>query len=298
MAAVMACVAVVAAACGGPSSPTASPSSPFPSRPQATSSTPNAQHWIVADWAIAMLQKAGTPISVIRHIFDNTDTYLIVHRGEGYIDSELPSAVKTDRFTSFSTMQQAFASSSIPPGVKAIMYDNERWNFTPSIEQQHPIQYAAEAEALVHKHGMTFIFAPATNLSPIAGSASAAGSKYQAFITDDLPAQSARVADVYEIQAQQAEGTPEFTSFVSQAVAQARAANPRALVLVGIGPNPGGRSVSASQVLADYEATRSEVNGYWLNVPTKGAQCPNCGAPDPEAAVFFLDAIASAPTAR
>ena len=103
------------------------------------------------------------------------------------------------------------------------------------------------------------------------------------------------MSDVFDVQAQQAEATPEFASFVTAAVRQARAANPRATVDVGIGPNPDGRVVTSQDLVAAYRSTRAEAAGYWLNLPAANAQCPQCGVADPQEAVQFLEAIAQSP---
>lgn len=238
-----------------------------------------------------MFEKAGLSTSLIDYFFNNRGTYLILHPREGKFDAQLPLATKVDRFTSFSDMQQAFSTNAIPAGVGAVMYDNEAWSFTPANEKASPVQFATQAEALVHAHGLKFIFAPATNLATLGLARAASSDKYQRFIDAGLPAGSAKVSDIYDIQSQQAEATPEFQTFVLAAVAQARAANPHATVLIGIGPNPSGRAVTAQDILDAYQATHSLVDGYWLNMPAGTAQCPQCGAAEPQVAVSFLQML-------
>ena len=256
--------------------------------------------WIVADWAVAKMEAAGLSPSLVDYFFDNPQTYLIVTQHDhSAVDQQLAAATHVQRFTSFATMQQAFSSGTVTPGTKGILYDNEAWRFTPANEKAAPVSYAQRARALAHQHGMTFVFTPAVNLATLAastgggtaGSTGAAG-KYGAYLSQDLAARAATASDVLEIQAQQAQATPEFDTFTSQAISQARAANKSALIYVGIGPGPNGRTISAAQILAAYQATRARVDGYWLNIPANNAQCPGCGTAQPQVAVAFLQSLA------
>jgi hypothetical protein len=109
-----------------------------------------------------------------------------------------------------------------------------------------------------------------------------------------MAGQGAAASDIVEIQGQQAEDEPGFTSFVSQAAAQARAAAPTHLVLLGITTSiPGSGPVSASTLTSVVAATRSLVDGYWLNIPGQSPQCPNCGQVDAGPAVSFLESYAA-----
>jgi hypothetical protein len=48
--------------------------------------------------------------------------------------------------------------------------------------------------------------------------------------------------------------------------------------------------MEAQQLTAAIQATRSVVDGYWLNVPVPGMQCPTCNAARPGIAVQVLRA--------
>ena len=296
----MAAAALLVAGCGTTTSsrsvappstvPAGTPAPTAPSTPTA-GGTGGKPSWIVADWAIADMEKAGLSQSLVTSFFDNPETYLILHPGDARIDAALPHAVRLERFTSFATMQSAFADGQLLPGISAVMYDNEAWSFTPADEKANPIQFAAEAAALAHQHDLRLVFTPAANLADLQSSATG-GDKYANYLAQDLAA-GARVSDVFDIQSQQAEGTPQFATFVSQAAGQAKAANPGAVVMAGIGPNPGGRPVTAAQILDAVDAVRSEVSGFWLNMPAGTAQCPQCGTAQPQVAVAFLEALAA-----
>ena len=302
-------LAVLLAACGT-SGPSSSPTTTRPAAPPTTrGTTPGATGssgkpgWIVADWAVKKFEAAGMSSTLVDYFFNNPQTYLIVtQKDTSAVDRQLPDATHMERFTSYATMQQAFSSNAITPGTRAIMYDNEAWSFTPANEKAAPFTYAQMAENLVHQHGMTFVFAPAVNLAalttggtdssaPTSASASTSG-KYSEYLSKDLAGQGARTSDVFDVQAQQAEATSTFGSFTTQAIHQATAANSRAEVYVGIGPNPNGRTVSAADILADYQAVRPLVAGYWLNLPAGTSQCPGCGSAQPQVAVSFLESLA------
>ena len=257
---------------------------PGPASPRAVAAT---THWIVPEWAVRLLQQAGLPGSLVGSFFDNPNTFLI-DSNDSQIAAELPNATRVARFTSFAAMQQAFTARTVPARDRAVMYDCEAWSFTPPNEQAQPVAFAARAQALAHQHNMTFIFTPGTNLA----AASGGGSKYRNFVAENLAGQSAPVSDVLELQAQQAEGTPDFLPFVTSGVRQARSANPAVVVLIGISTNPLGRAVTSRDLLGALTSTRSMVDGYWLNIPQGGPQCPACGAAQPQTAVALLQSVA------
>ncbi|MVU77410.1 hypothetical protein GPX89_09135 [Nocardia sp. ET3-3] len=60
------------------------------------------------------------------------------------------------------------------------------------------------------------------------------------------------------------------------------------MVLAGLSTNPSGQTVTADQVHAALDATRSFVDGYWLNIPQAGTACPRCGTAQPQVAVTLL----------
>ena len=86
-----------------------------------------------------------------------------------------------------------------------------------------------------------------------------------------------------ELQAQSLErDTSSYVTFVREAAAQARAANPRVAILAGLSTNPPGAEVTSEQLTAAIHATRGIVDGYWLNIPGRGPRCPGCNSPRPD----------------
>jgi hypothetical protein len=174
-------------------------------------------------------------------------------------------------FKSYTAFSNAIIAGTISPGVRWVMYDNERWQETPLDEQQNPARYESLFATLAHRHGYKVILTPAQDLvfglsKPGVRAGAAAWQRYLAL---DLAAVSARQADIYEIQAQSDESmryraTAVYPNFVRAAVAQARTANPHITILAGLSTQ---RVSSATQLDEDFSSTRSTVAGYWLNVP-------------------------------
>ena len=298
--------------CSGGTSPNASGTTTTSTVPPATTSTgptsgspgPSAlagPYWLVEDFTLALLERNGLPAATITKVFNSPRTLLIVRPRGGVPDSLVPLATKVQSFASFATMQAAIQGSTLEPGVKYVLYDNEDWPFTPSNEQAAPFTYAADALALAHAHGLRVIFTPAANLSPelspgytTSNQLGSGKSKFSGYLGLNMAGQGAAVSDMVEVQGQQAEDEPGFTSFVRQAALQARTAAPSHPVLLGItSAIPGSGAVSPSTLTGVVAATRSLVDGYWLNVPGVSPQCPNCGQVDAGPAVSFIESYAA-----
>ncbi|MBE3567550.1 MAG: hypothetical protein IMW90_17690 [Thermogemmatispora sp.] len=225
------------------------------------------------------------PSDLAKTYFDHAHTYLL---GAGAPNFPTPwHSIPTVTFASDAAMQKAFASHTIPASVKAVVYDNEAWSFTPAQEQRQPGRYDQLAAELVHEHHLIFIATPATDLAHVINPAG--GNSYQNFLRLGIAGAAARYADIYEIQAQGSElHTSTYVNFVRQAAEQARAANAHVIVLAGLSTNPGGQHVTGEDLYRAVMATQSMVSGYWLNIPAGGRYCPRCGTPQPQVAIDFL----------
>ncbi len=200
-------------------------------------------------------------------------------------------AVIVRSFTSFADMERAFARDAIGTA-RAILYDNEAWEFTPEAEQRDPGRYTEAAARLARERGLAFIAAPAVNLTR--AGRRAFERPYDAYLRLGLAASSARNADVYVVQAQGSErAVPRYASFVRSAARQARAANARVLVFAGISTNPSGQRVSADAILRAIDAVRDEVDGFWFNVPHPGPYCPKCNDFRPDLAIDVVRQLAA-----
>ena len=101
------------------------------------------------------------------------------------------------------------------------------------------------------------------------GSAGSFPTKYTTWINQDRGAWAAAGEDYYSIQSQQAEGTPAFASFVSQAIAESNWAAPQVPIGIGIGINPHNPPTAiTTPILMDAYNTgvQDGAAGFWHNV--------------------------------
>ncbi len=185
-------------------------------------------------------------------------------------------------FSSAAELDQAVSGGQLPAGTGALLYDPEAWSFTPRREQLDAAAAARRARDAAHAHGLALIVAPALNLTTVRPHPSG-GPRWRQFLRLGLAGSAAKASDVLELQAQSLErDTSTYVTFVREAAAQAREANPRVAILAGLSTNPPGAAVTSEQLTAAIRATRGIVDGYWLNIPGRGPRCPTCPAPRPD----------------
>jgi len=195
-------------------------------------------------------------------------------------------------FASAAALEKAVTAGQLPAATYGVLYDPEAWSFTPAAEQRDPVRAATQAAAVAHAHGLRFIVTPALNLVTVLNPGGQE-SRWRQFLRLDLVGRLALVADVVELQAQSLErDTGTYAAFVQAAAAQAASANPRISVLAGLSTNPPGAPVDSRNLTDAIQATRSVVDGYWLNIPGQGPRCPTCNSPRPDIAVQTLQAYA------
>jgi len=212
--------------------------------------------------------------------------YELLQPGEPPLPSVVAEPVVT--FASAAALKSAVDAGQLPSGTFGVLYDPEAWPFTPVAEQRNPVRAATAAAAAAHAHGLQLIVAPAIDLATVLDS-NGKGPEWRQFLDLDLVGRLAKVADVVELQAQSLEqDTRVYTAFVHSAAAQAGAARPGIDLLAGLSTNPPGVAVDAKELTADIRATRPVADGYWVNVPVPGAQCPTCHAAQPGVAVQVL----------
>ncbi len=245
-------------------------------------------YWLINNGALKNLLDAGLPTRTMQAIFNSPKTLLIAN--DGRADPLVPDASLVQTFDDLGSLRRALSSGQVPPSVSFVLLDLEHWSFTPISEQLQPFQDAHSALTLAHSYGKKLIFAPAANLA-LVQSGNESGDKYGAYLGSDFAGQGARVSDIFEIQAQQSEATPQALTFALAAVRQAKA-SASIPVLVGIGTNPAGRPVTAADITALAGSVKSAADGYWLNVPQGGPRCPACGSAQPDVAVSFLQGFA------
>jgi hypothetical protein len=288
----VAAAVVMLAACS-----TAVPPRPTPQAPQAphSSGTSAARDayvprsgsmiWMLTRAALAQL--VADPSTLVQ--LASAQVYEILQPGQKPLAGFAADTVVT--FTSASTLETAVNDNQIPAGTYGVLYDPEAWDFTPLAEQQDPVQAATQAAAAAHAHGLRLIVTPALNLASVLAP-SGNLPRWQQFLDLNLIGSLAKVADVVELQAQSLErDSATYSSFVQAAAQQARAAKPGIGVLAGLSTNPPGAVVDSQQLTAAIQATKSLVDGYWLNIPGQGPRCPTCNPANPGIAVQTLLAV-------
>ncbi len=191
-------------------------------------------------------------------------------------------------FSSVAALRSTLAGDGLPAGTQAVLYDPEVWAYTPAAEQRDPVLAAAQAAEMARSHGLKIIVAPAMNLTSALDPGSSAP-RWQTLLDLHIIGPMARAADTVELQAQSLERDPAaYATFVREAAAQARAANPKVTVLAGLSTNPPGAAVDSQQLTAAIRASQADVDGYWLNIPGSGPRCPGCNAGQPELGAAVL----------
>jgi len=226
---------------------------------------------------------------------DDTRPYVLKKRGDAFVIPPNWHATPSTPFQSFGAIKAALEQHTLAPDVKGVLYDYEKWSFTPEEEQRNPPGYVQQAADLVHAHDLLFLTSPSANLVKVMAPETGKGDAdlFSAYLRLGIAADGARYADVFVIQAQRAlRNTEVFANFVQQAASQARRANPKVVVLAGISTNPIGRHVITDDILRAIAATRDIVDGYWLNIPTRNEYSPGITEYRPDIAIEVLHRLA------
>jgi len=226
-----------------------------------------------------------------RDVLSRSHVYELLQPGQKPVTAVTADLVVV--FASATALEAAVTGGQLPAATYGVLYDPEAWSFTPAAQQRDPVRAATQAAAVAHAHGLRFIVTPALNLTTVLNPG-VPEPRWRQFLGLDLVGRLAPIADVVELQAQSLErDTGTYAAFVRAAAAQADSANPRITVLAGLSTNPPGAPVDSGNLTDAIDATRSMVDGYWLNIPGQGPRCPTCNPPRPDIAIQTLRAYAS-----
>ncbi|WP_041661628.1 hypothetical protein [Acidimicrobium ferrooxidans] len=194
--------------------------------------------------------------------------------------STLVPVIPTADFHAESQLAQAIADHELATGVRAVIYDNERFANTPTVEQDNIRLSTERAAAVARAAGLQSIcdFIESDRLP--SGERTA---------QNEVPPCS--IVGLNTVQ-QSERSTARYRAVVARDVAVIRSVDPSVPIIAGLSSNPRGTPVTAAELTADMEATAGLVNGYWLNVPAPGVGCPACHAPDPG---LMAEALAALP---
>jgi hypothetical protein len=203
-----------------------------------------------------------------------------------------PNASRMKSFADETKLQAAIANGTLPAGTQGVMLDLEQWSQTPLAQQQDPVTYYQRGAAAAHAAGLWFAATPGTDLANVVNPGTSP--QWQRWLSSGLIGPIATSADLFSIQSQGQEAkVSAYTSYVSQASAQAHGSNAAVQVLSGLSTNPGGVAEPASVLLAAAQAAKPYVLGWWLNDPGASPSCPKCTGPYPQTVVDFLGGLAT-----
>ena len=283
--AALGCCLLLAAGCTSGPSATSGPETSGAGTSSGGATTAAGTTWVIDGQALAELGAGGMSSAQLSELFDNAHTYIV-----GASSKSIESANISNWISLRSRTVTDLRAADFAAGTAAVLYDDEDWSLTPAAQQRDPSRYEAEGYRLARARGIVFIAAPAMDLVRVLDP-DGSGSVAQRFLSLGLIGQAARYADVVDIQAQGLEGSAQYASFVTAAAKQARSANPDVRVLAGLSTNPSGRTLSSTVLAEDANAVRGVVDGYWLNIPSSGTACPQCGTARPQTAVPWLEKL-------
>jgi hypothetical protein len=151
-------------------------------------------------------------------------------------------------------IKDALEMGRLGPEIRGVMYDYEKWRFTPEEEQRNPAAYVKKAADLVHAQNLLFLTAPAVNLVTVIAPAESRNRMFETFVAGDCGRRRA-VCRRDRYPGARAERDTELCEVCRQAAAQARQANPKVVVLAGISTEPIGQQVTADDILRAVAAT-------------------------------------------
>lgn len=248
--------------------------------------------WIVSYSEVRRLMALAP--GLLRQFLDTPRTFVTGASGFSLQQLGLPAAIPTATYDSETALSAAVSHDQLPSGTGAVLYDDEHWQLTPHNQQLHPAVYYNRAAQVAHSHGLLLIAAPATDLVGALAPKTRKSQTFNEFLRLKIASAVARNADVYDVQAQSAEGaTSKYATFVRAAETQAEKAHPGVSVLAGISTNPQGPKLRANVLLSAILSTQSFLAGYWLNDPVHGPVCPTCTGPYPLVVTGLLRSLLS-----
>jgi len=238
--------------------------------------------WYIAVSALRSLVAATGPSWVLTHLAPANTTVISQ-------SAALPATMAPWRHhvvLDATSLAQFDRQVQAAQGGTGVLLDLEAWPLTPVPEQARaPVIYLA-AERLAQLSHVPVVAAPAVDLGHvlIPGHRNRVGYLDSALIFD-----AAHGAQVFEIQAQGYEAAPAvYAAFVRTVAAKVRNVAPNIRIVAGLSTNPNGHAVTVRELEVDIAATRSLVDGYWLNIPQTGPACPHCGIAQVQIAVQLL----------
>jgi hypothetical protein len=211
---------------------------------------PVAHDWIIGNSAVTWLRENG---------IDDRFAYEFcgaASSGSGITRCTKRSVGQLPAFTTYAALVRWVQKGYLKPGSIA-MLDIERWA-------------ASDGEGATAASGNHY-FCEAAKLS--------VRHRFRLIAADAAPAAARCGAWAVDLQDQVFVGQSRYRSKVLAGAAQVRAANPRTLILAGLGTDAGGWPRVPRQLLEAWASVRADVYGFWLNLAIwpDGAGCAQAG---------------------
>ncbi len=178
-------------------------------------------------------------------------------------------AIAGRSWASYAEFKRDLAAGTVPGNVWVVMYDPERWDATPLVEQRHPAIYMHRFVVLAQEKGYFAMVTPNPGLVEVPGGdcVRAPGETEEAaYLRCGIAAMAARGADAVETQAQSLERDPQaYRAFVLATAQQARAVNPDVILLSGLSTSPG-YPATPSMLYDAAKSVQGIVDGFYLSL--------------------------------
>lgn len=121
--------------------------------------------WVLPAASLAHLAQAGMSGAELRHLFDNTSTYIIENGGPAF-DTQRWAAHRVLKFDDEALMAKPLAAG-VPAGIDAVLLDLEKWSLTPRLQQEYPGYFYERGAAVARQHRLTYLVTPGTDLAHV-----------------------------------------------------------------------------------------------------------------------------------
>ena len=232
--------------------------------------------WLVGAPTLSALNTLA-PIPT-QQAFNTPRTFVTGADGNLVSSLSLPTAVPTQRFTNEARLAAAVQAGALALGTQAVAYAPQHSGATPLVQQRNPSLYFQRAASIVHRAGLLFVAAPATNLVVAREPSALPAVQATQFLRLQIPAAAARYADAYSISPPNHKlGLVHYSSFVYSVASQASHAHPGVQLLAGLSTGAGS-AASTNVLLNAVLNTERAVAGQSANVGSLSS-CPNCNPP-------------------
>ncbi|MGI6206842.1 MAG: hypothetical protein ACOYEW_01400 [Anaerolineae bacterium] len=165
--------------------------------------------------------------------------------------SAVPAHTRMFMTPTLDGVEEALSELSIDIGY--LGYDLERWDQTPTWEQENPVEAVRRMRDIAHAHGLQFVLGPSR------------------YFNVNYATQMAPYVDIYIPQAKAYQANlslSEYRTTLRELFTSIKQANPNIKIWLDVAPNPKGVPMTAQQMLDCVNAVRDLIDGVWVT-PTQ-----------------------------